>query len=582
MSVPMIYVAALSFLIQLAAGTAIAYADDAQSVSDGKIIERANSTWESGASTPALEILDQGIEANPEALQLHKLRGDILATSRASQEALRSYDAVLGRQPDALDVRWAKWSLLVRSGHGDESIEELRRIAAVDQENPLIHFRLARELRKLDRLEASLEAYKQAVAAAPEMYSWRLALARARFDVLDYEGAASDVQYVLDHIPDGSPLELPANTLVTVFHGHSQDRGRRFDPVFTPKDITPEQLKQWALMRADAWRMFVAGRYREAEPMYRKLLELNPRDPSATHQFGLTLMQLGKCEEALPVFGKVSDLDPTEDQYSDIVFRMGQCLVELERWEEAFMHFHSLYEQAVQFELQNKNNTLPPGTRVLDKRKLSRWLDRVRPHIPADLAALETGHDPAIVAAQQPPLESGPTKEEIDAVINRLKPERPLDTGGTLVGRDADFSWFRFVIPAGRVMRDDLPTGQHDFIPLNASDSFPATQPEIYLVFRLVSDSYDAVPLATQCFLEKAEALGQSRMIAQDQVLMAMSDQSGYFRLAAPERGWTPGIYRCGLFAGERTSAYTQADEVRFRIVQPSAGSSVPLIWRNN
>jgi hypothetical protein len=285
-------------------------------------------------------------------------------------------------------------------------------------------------------------------------------------------------------------------------------------------------------------------------------------------------MQLGKCEEALPVFGKVSDLDPTEDQYSDIVFRMGQCLVELQRWEEAFVHFQTLYDQAVQFEVQNRNNTLPPGTRVLDKRKLSRWLDRVRPHVPAELATAYEGQDSPAPAQQPAPVDAGPTKAEVDEVLNRLKPERPLDTGGTLVGRDADFSWFRFVIPAGKVMRDDLPTGQHDFIPLNASDSFPPTQPEIYLVFRLVSDSYDAVPLATQCFLEKAEGLGQSRMIAQDQVLMAMSDQSGYFRLAAPDRGWTPGLYRCGLFAGERTSAYTQADEVRFRIIQPTPSSS--------
>jgi tetratricopeptide (TPR) repeat protein len=572
MSLPFACVIALSMLLQLFAGAALASADDPQSLSDGQIIERAKSTWESGASTPALEILDQGIEAHPEALPLHKLRGDILATSRASQEALQAYETVLVKQPSALDVRWSKWSLLVRSGRGDESIEELRRISAIDTQNPLIHFRLARELRKLDRLEASLESYKQAVALEPEMYAWRLALARARFDVLDYEGAASDVQYVLDHLPEDSPLELPANTLVTVFHGHSQDRGRRFDPVFTPKDITPDQLKQWALMRADAWRLFVAGRYGEAEPMYRQLLQLNPRDPSATHQFGLTLMQLGKCEEALSVFGKVSDLDPTEDQYTDIVFRMGQCLVELERWEEAFMHFHTLYEKAVLFEVQNKDNALPPGTRVLDKKKILRWLDKVRPHIPAELAALQTGSEleamEAMGAQPRPAPDAAPTKEEVDQALNRLKPERALDTGGTLAGRDADFSWFRFVIPAAKVMRDDLPTGQHDFIPLNPSDSFPSTQPEIYLVFRLVSDSYDAVPLATQCFLEASEAMGHPRMIAQDQVLMAMSDQSGYFRLAAPERGWTPGLYRCGMFAGERTSAYTQADEVRFRIVQ--------------
>ena len=121
--------------------------------------------------------------------------------------------------------------------------------------------------------------------------------------------------------------------------------------------------------------------------------------------------------------------------------------------------------------------------------------------------------------------------------MDRLKPERALDTGGVLVGRDADFSWFRFVIPAGKVMRDDLPTGQHDFIPLNPSDRFPTTQQDIYLVFRLVSDSYDAVPLASQCFLETTEATGHSGTIAQDHVLMAMSDQSGYFTLGRPEQG---------------------------------------------
>jgi tetratricopeptide (TPR) repeat protein len=543
-------------------------AGEPQGLSDREVIEQAGIEWESGAITPALETLDQGIEAHPDALTLHKLRGDILTTSRASNEALQAYETVLGKEPAALDVRWAKWSLLVRSGQGEASIEELRRIAAVDAGNPLVSLRLAHELRKLDRLEASLEWYKQAVELAPDMHAWRLGLARARFDVLDYEGAARDMDYVLDHIPPDSPLELPAHTLVTVFHGHSQDRGRRFDPVFTPKDITPDQLKEWALMRADAWRMFTAGRYQEAEPMYRRLLELNPRDPSAAHQFGLTLMQLGKCEEALPVFGKVSELDPAEDLYTDIVFRMGQCLVELEKWEEAFMHFRTLYDQAVQVEIENKDNALPPGTRVLDKKKILRWLEKVRPNIPAELANLDAGAAPEPALTANITEDAGPTKEEVAAVLDRLKPERALDTGGALAGRDADFSWFRFVIPAAKVMRDDLPTGQHDFIPLNPGDSFPASQQEIYLVFRLVSDSYDAVPLATQCFLETAEASGQPRAIAQDHVLMAMSDQSGYFKLARPERGWPLGLYRCGLFAGERTSAYTQADEVRFRIVQ--------------
>ena len=48
---------------------------------------------------------------------------------------------------------------------------------------------------------------------------------------------------------------------------------------------------------------------------------------------------------------------------------------------------------------------------------------------------------------------------------------------------------------------------------------------------------------------------------------MTMNDQSGYFMLTPPKTGWTPGLYHCGLFAGEQMSADTLVDEVRFRII---------------
>ena len=40
---------------------------------------------------------------------------------------------------------------------------QLGRIARIDGQNPLVHLRLAQELRKLNRLEESLESYKLAV-----------------------------------------------------------------------------------------------------------------------------------------------------------------------------------------------------------------------------------------------------------------------------------------------------------------------------------------------------------------------------------------------------------------------------------
>jgi predicted Zn-dependent protease len=156
----------------------VAFAADPPGLSEEQTIEQANEMWESGAIIPALEILDQGIEDYPDALALQKLRGDILATSRGPQEAVAAYETVLAKKPTALNVRWAKWSVLTRWGQGEESIAELRRIAQIDIQNPLVHLRLAQELRKLDRLEESLESYKKAVELAPNVLSWRLALAR--------------------------------------------------------------------------------------------------------------------------------------------------------------------------------------------------------------------------------------------------------------------------------------------------------------------------------------------------------------------------------------------------------------------
>ncbi|MBH0193222.1 MAG: tetratricopeptide repeat protein [Nitrospira sp.] len=530
-----------------------------------QVAEQAKAVWESGAPLAALELLDQATQADPEALALHKLRGDILATFRGPREAVQAYDLVLATQPTALDVRWAKWSVLVWWGQDNEAIAELRHIADIDRRNPLVHFRLAQELRKIDRLEDSIESYQQAVQLMPDMLSWRLALARARFDVLDYQGAEAEVQTVLQRLPPGSPLEIPAkNQLAQLYE--SMERGRRFTPVLTPA-ATAAQLKEWAEIRADAWRLFAAGRYAEAEPMYRKMLVLNPKDTLATHQLGLTLMQLGRCEEALAVFGKMSDLDPSEEDYADTTYRMGQCLVELERWEDAFLHFQMLYDAAVEFEEANKNIALPAGTRMLSKEKIARWLDKVRPHVP-ESAALQAQAEKSAGPSRESAQVAEPSTEALYAkAIAPVKPQRALDAGATLMGRDADFSWFRFVIPSAKVVRDDFPTGAHDFIPLSPGDTFPATQGEIYLVFGLVSASYDAVPLTARCSLETFVTAEPQQIIAQDHVLTSMNDQSGYFMLSRPKGGWPTGLYRCGLFAGERTSAYTLADEVRFRIV---------------
>jgi tetratricopeptide (TPR) repeat protein len=549
----------------LAAATApLALGSNPQAPSEKQIAEAAQAAWENIGIVRALEILDEGIRNHPDGLLLHKLRGDTLATSRHPQDAVRSYDIVLARTPAALDVRWAKWSALMRSGEREESVAELRHIAQVDTRNPLIHLRLAQELRRLDRLEESVEWYKKAVGLAPDLLTWRLGLARARFDVLDYRGAADEVHYVLQKAPPGSPVEIPARNLLAAIMAPMSDRGRRAKAPFS-SNVPGEQLKEWSFLRSEAWKLVAAGRYQEAVPLYRNVLALNPKDYVSAYQLGRILMDLDRCEEALTMFETMIQLDPKDEESADAVFRMGQCQMKLKRWQEAYFNFQVLYDAAVEYEESTKHVQLPSGTRVLSKEKLAKWLDRVRPHVP------EADRLPSAAPSKGPAM----SEEELYAKIaaEPMQPQQPLDARASLMGRDADFSWFRFVIPAGKVVRDDAPTGEHEFIPLAPGDSFPATQKEIYLVFGLLTSSYDAVSLTAQCFLETAELTGEPHAAAQDRVVMSMSDLSGYFTLPPPKTGWAPGLYRCALFEGEKTTAYSQVDEVRFRILAPATAS---------
>ncbi len=537
------------------------------------IVTQAEAEWVDGSTASALDVLDQGLLDYPETTALQKLRADILATSRRDQEALEVYDAILQKSPEVLDVRWAKWSTLLRAGKGDDAVTELQYIAERDEKNPLIPLRIAQDLRKLDRLEESVEWYQKAVKLAPDLPGWRLGMARARFDILDGRGARDEVKHVLTMVGSDSPEEMAAKSLLSVVYGATKERGRRFQPIFSPEGTAAER-KEWASIRAEAWRLFDARQYQEAEPILRKVLVLKPSDHGASHDLGVTLMELERYEEAIPILEKVLTITTKDEELADTFFRIGQSLAALERWPEALDHFEILYEAAVEFEEGTKDIPVMPGIRVLNKEKLAEWVEKARTHVPGRITAK---NDPA--NTEIPPIDpaspSALSEEEryARAAAKKLTPEDPIYRRASLMGRDADFSLFRFLISANRVMRDDLPGGAHEFIPINPEHTFPSTQEEIYMVFGLVTASFDEVPLKAECFLETAKITREQTAVVEDQVVMAMNEQSGYFVLSQPEGGWTPGLYRCGLFVGEEVSAYTHSDEVRYRIIAPPLSS---------
>ncbi len=540
--------------------------------SEREIAERAKAAWMDGAITPALEILNKGLRAHPQALELQKLRGDILSTARRAQDAIEAYNAILLVKPEDLDVRWAKWSVLLRSGKSDQAIDEFTHIVKLDTQNPLAPLRLAQELRRLDRLEESLEWYKKAVALVPNMPGWRLAMARAQFDVLDGRGARDEVKRVLKMVDPGSHEEKAAENLLAIVYGATKERGRRYEYIFTPEGTAAER-KEWAAIRAEAWNLFDAGRFQEAEPVYRKILALNPSDSAAVHELGLTLIALDRCDEAIKVLDVVHTMNPSDEIYADTIYRIARCQMKIEQWEEALLYFEILHEAAVEFEENAKEAPPEAGKRYLNKDMLANWITEIQQHLPKR-------DEPKDEANEKIPfIDPTSTEAKIEAqgdtnaLQKKFNPDQQVFRRAALMGRDADFSLFRYIIPADQVLRDDLPTGAHDFIPINPGDTFSQKQGDIFLVFGLVTPSFDEVPLIAECHMETPKISEDQPVIAQDHIIMGMNEQTGYFILTPPETGWPLGLHRCGLFVGNEISAYTHADEVRFRIVAPAASS---------
>jgi tetratricopeptide (TPR) repeat protein len=561
--------------------------------SEETVVHHVTETWIDGSPLEALDIVEEELRNYSHSLPLIKLRGDIRATIRQNQHALEDYETILQETPGALGVRWAKWSVLTRMGKSDLAITELQRIAQGAATNPLGPLRLAQELRKLDRLEESVQWHQKAVELAPQISAWRLNMARALFDVLQYDEARKAVQHVLKTVPPDSPVEMAARNLLMITYGATKERGRRYQPIFSPEG-SAEDRKRWGLIRHQGWEHFAKGRYQEAEPILRELLTLKPTDHRVTYELGSTLMELGQHEEALILLQKGIELGPTNGRYSEVfldsMFRIGQSLVALERWEEALLHFEILQELAtVPPEIlnaapptANEPATLDPGSgenidtpsttvsgKVIDQEKLAYWLEKIWLHIPKPEKPIPDANEtlPAADPTDVPP------DNYTNLAAKKFKPDELFHTRASLMGRDADFSWFRFVIPSGRVMRDNLQAGNHEFIPIDPNDTFPHTQQEIYLVFALVTASYDAIPLTAECYRETSPITWGEAPLVQDQVVMSTNEQSGYFVLIAPKSGWTAGLYRCGLFVGDTVSAYTQSDEVRFRIIEPTPPS---------
>ena len=107
----------------------------------------------------------------------------------------------------------------------------------------------------------------------------------------------------------------------------------------------------------------------------------------------------------------------------------------------------------------------------------------------------------------------------------------------------------------------------NDIVPVNPTDTFPSDAP-VFMVFKL-HQHLESFQVFGLCYPEHVAGLDPTNLIAQDVMLIALEDESGYVKLDAPPGGWKPGQYKVEIHVGWRVNEISLMGTMRFT-VQPS------------
>src|SRR5688572_1621340 len=93
--------------------------------------------------------------------------------------------------------------------------------------------------------------------------------------------------------------------------------------------MLPDPIKQ-ALQRAT--QLHAAGKLREAEALYRQVLQREPMNPDALHHLGLVALQAGQPEPGIELMRRSSAIKPTVGYY---YMYLGSALSAVGHFQEA-------------------------------------------------------------------------------------------------------------------------------------------------------------------------------------------------------------------------------------------------------
>jgi tetratricopeptide (TPR) repeat protein len=284
-----------------------------------------------GQPAIALEAADQVLERGPDARTARLLRADALLALERPDAAFAIFTELLRAAPDNTSLRFEYARALLDDERDAAALEQFRRLVAAGATQPrLLNTAIVlalrrgadelaltalrqlrtgsastprqsvllegRLLRRLGRIEQSLEAYTRALGSRPGDAELRYARAMARITTGDLQGAEADLRRLIRDDPnDAEALNALGYTLV--------DQTPRIDEgadlIERAFQLQPQSP---AIIDSMGWAAYRQGRPEAALTHLRRAHRLSEGDAEIAAHLGEVLWALGRRDEARTVW----------------------------------------------------------------------------------------------------------------------------------------------------------------------------------------------------------------------------------------------------------------------------------------
>ena len=130
---------------------------------------------------------------------------------------------------------------------------------------------------------------------------------------------------------------------------------------------------------------------------------------------------------------------------------------------------------------------------------------------------------------------------------------------------------FNKVLTAHGAEFDSGKAGLHMIHAVEATNTFSANTPEIYVVMELKQSAFDMFELIGRFILEDPDGKPVGTLLHTDRAHFEFSDTGGYMLMKKPAGGFAVGNYRVEIHYGEQVNEISLMTLVRFKVVTAAA-----------